>query len=184
MRLAALMMAALAAPPALAAQDGSLVERLRAALELPVRATEAREAGVPDERVQGTIWDIFRSRVPAGEAADILDAEVRTVREGAPRDNFGAYVRSQVQSGLRGRELADAIHREQERRGMRRGGARRGGGGDVRPGEPDARGGAEPRGNASGRGRRGDAAGADTGQRGPGDARPNQGRGAGRGRQP
>ena len=35
---------------------------------LPVRTAEARDAGVPDERVKSTVWDIFRSGVPAEDA--------------------------------------------------------------------------------------------------------------------
>lgn len=118
MRFACLTAFALAFPATLTAQDDSLLDRLRAAMELPVYTSEAREAGVPDERVNATIRDIFRSGVPADDAAEILDAETRTVREGGSRDNFGAYVRSQVESGVRGRALADAIHREHARRGM------------------------------------------------------------------
>lgn len=118
MRLISLTAIALAFPPALSAQDGALLERVRAALELPVLGTEARESGVPDERVSTTIRDIFRSGVPAADASRILDQEVRTVREGGSTDNFGSYVRSQVDAGLRGRALADAIHREHARRGM------------------------------------------------------------------
>jgi hypothetical protein len=120
MRLISLTAIALAFPPALMAQDGSLLERVRAAMQLPVLTTEAREAGVPAERVSTTIRDIFGSGVPAGDASRILDEEVRTVREGGSTDNFGSYVRSQVDAGLRGRDLADAIHREHARRGMGR----------------------------------------------------------------
>jgi hypothetical protein len=117
MRLISLTAIALAFPPALLAQD-SVLERVRAAMQLPVLTSEAREAGVPDERVSITIRDIFGSGVPADDASRILDEEVRAVREGGAKDNFGTYVRSQVEAGLRGRELADAIHREQARRGV------------------------------------------------------------------
>jgi hypothetical protein len=134
-------------------------------MELPVRSTEAREAGVPDQRVRTTIWDIFRSGVPADDASRIVDAEVRTVREGGSSDNFGSYVRSQVESGLRGRELADAIHREHARRGM------------GKPGAAGRRNGADEPGRANNRrdgrpddaGRRDDAGRSDDG-RGQGEA--------------
>lgn len=118
MRLTALMAIALAAPPTLAAQDGSLLDRIRTTMNLPVRTAEARDAGVPDERVRGTVWDIFRSGVPAEDATRIFDEEVRIVREGGSKDNFGAFVRSRVEAGVRGRELAEQIHREHERRRM------------------------------------------------------------------
>ena len=117
-RWMALTAFALAAPPALAAQDGALLDKVRTAMNLPVRTAEARDAGVPDERVKSTVWDIFRSGVPAEDATRIFDEEVRIVREGGSKDNFGAFVRSRVEAGLRGRELADAIHAEHARRGM------------------------------------------------------------------
>lgn len=118
MRWMALTALALAAPPALAAQDGALLDKVRTAMNLPVRTAEARDAGVPDERVRSTVWDIFRSGVPAEDATRIFDEEVRIVREGGSKDNFGAFVRSRVEAGLRGRELAEAIHAEHARRGM------------------------------------------------------------------
>lgn len=118
MRLFALTAIALAAPPALAAQDGTVLDKVRAALNLPVSTNTAREWGVPDERVRTTIWDIHRAGVPADDAARIFDEEVRIVREGGSKDNFGAFVKDRVNAGLRGRELADAIHAEHARRGM------------------------------------------------------------------
>lgn len=118
MRFTALMALALAAPPALAAQDGSLLEKIRSSGKLPWLANEAREAGVPDEQVKRTTFDFFRSGVSADDASRYFDEEVRIVREGGSKENFGAFVRSQVDRGLRGRELADAIHREHARRGM------------------------------------------------------------------
>jgi hypothetical protein len=118
MRLFALTAIALAAPPALAAQDGTVLDKVRAALNLPVSTNAAREWGVPDERVRTTIWDIHRAGVPAEDAARIFDEEVRIVREGGSKDNFGAFVNDRVKAGLRGRELSDAIHAEHARRGM------------------------------------------------------------------
>lgn len=118
MRLIALTAIALAAPPAVAAQDGTVLEKARAALNLPVSTNTARQWGVPDERVRTTIWDIHRAGVPAPDAARIFDEEVRIVREGGSKDNFGAFVNDRVKAGLRGRELADAIHAEHARRGM------------------------------------------------------------------
>lgn len=118
MHLIALTALALAASPASAAQDTTQWDRIRFALNLPVRTTEARVWGVPEERVKGTIWDIQRGGVSAEDATRIFDEEVRIVREGGSKDNFGAFVRSRVEAGLRGRALADAIHAEHARRGM------------------------------------------------------------------
>ena len=118
MRRTLLVALALASPPAMAAQDGSFFDRVRSSMKLPVSSTEAREAGVPDAQVKRTISDFWRSDVPADDASRFFDEEVRIVREGGSKDNFGAFVRSQVERGLRGRELADAIHREQAKRGQ------------------------------------------------------------------
>jgi hypothetical protein len=88
---------------------------------LPRTTTEAREKGVPDSQV-GSIIDILRrGNVPAADAQEILDAEVRATAEGRSTGNFGEFVQAQHRAGLRGRALADAIHREQVRRGMGRG---------------------------------------------------------------
>ena len=131
MRFTALMALALAAPPALAAQDGSLLDKIRSSGKLPWLANEAREAGVPDEQVKRTTNDFFRSGVSADDASRFFDEEVRIVREGGSKENFGAFVRAQVERGLRGRELAEAIHREHARRGM---------GKPAGAGKPDERG--------------------------------------------
>ena len=118
MRRTLLAALALAFPAPMAAQDGFSLDKFRSSMRLPVLSTEAREAGVPDEQVKRTVWDIRRSGVPADDASRIFDEEVRFVREGGSKDNFGAFVRSQVERGLRGRELAESIHREQARRGQ------------------------------------------------------------------
>lgn len=113
------------APVAGVAQDTSGRARLDSALgrifRLPRTTTEAREKGVPDSQV-GSIIDILRrGNVPAGDAQEILDAEVRATAEGRSVGNFGEFVQAQHRAGLRGKALADAIHREQARRGMGRG---------------------------------------------------------------
>lgn len=148
MRLTALMALAVAAPPALSAQDGSLSDKLRASMRLPVVTKEARDAGVPDERVNRTVMDFFRSDVSANDASRFFDEEVRIVREGGSKENFGAFVRTQVERGLRGRELAEAIHREHARRGM---------GKPAGAGKPDAEGKAKDPGKPNDAGRPNDA---------------------------
>ena len=90
-------------------------------LNLPLAVDAARRAGIP----AGTIWDVLdslrRRRVPAADAEQILRAETEAVERGAPRDNFGAFVNAQLARGLRGRELAAAIHAEHARRGIGQG---------------------------------------------------------------
>jgi hypothetical protein len=69
---------------------------------LPRTSQILRESGVPDEEVQSVI-------------------EAASVREHGPVDNFGAFVQDQLAAGLRGRDLAAAIHAEHARRGIGKG---------------------------------------------------------------
>lgn len=115
-------------------------------LNLPMAVDAARRAGIPG----GTIWDVLdslrRRRVPAEDAEQIVRGEVEAVERGAPKENFGAFVNAQLARGLRGRELAAAIHAEHARRGIGQG---RGRGRDADPkGPPGA-----DKGKAKGRGR-------------------------------
>lgn len=88
------------------------------ALDLPRVMQRAREAGIPDSSLRG-VMDRMRQRgIPAEEATAAVDLEVETVERGGDRANFGAFVRTQVESGVRGRDLAAAIRAERQRRGM------------------------------------------------------------------
>ena len=96
------------------------LDRVLAAAQLPVAAAEAREEGVSNITL-GNILEMIRRRgLPAEDARYVLEEEVRVVREGGPKENFGAFVQTQLDAGLRGRALADAIHEEHRRRGMGR----------------------------------------------------------------
>jgi hypothetical protein len=123
------------------------LDKVLAAAKLPVAAAEAREEGVSEITLREYLDRVRRNRVPADDAWRILDEEVRVVRDGGPKENFGAFVQTQLDAGLRGRELADAIHEEHRRRGMGRPDGRnddreRGQSGDAqsdkRPGDRDA----------------------------------------------
>lgn len=97
------------------------IDSILRVLRLPRTTTEARTKGVPDSQV-GSILDVLRrSKVPAGDAQEILAAEVEAREAGRPTGNLGAFVQAQHQAGLRGHALADAIHAEQARRGIGRG---------------------------------------------------------------
>jgi hypothetical protein len=125
------------------------------AIDLPRVMQRARAAGIPDSSIRG-VMDRMRQRgIPAEEATAAVDLEVETVERGGDRNNFGGFVRAQVESGLRGRELAAAIRAERLRRGM--GPAGRGGrpegAGEARGGRPEGAG-ARP----EGRGGRPDSA--------------------------
>ena len=118
MRKVMLMTGLLILPTPLAAQ--SILEQIQGALRLPTIATDARQSGVPDDQVTGVLEQIRRRRLPAGDASRVMDEELRAVREGGPTNNFGAFVQSRLEAGLRGRELAEAIRAEHARRGIGR----------------------------------------------------------------
>jgi hypothetical protein len=89
-------------------------------LNLPRAVERARRAGIPSDRIQEVVDSLRRRRVPAADAEQIVRGEVDAVESGAPRENFGAFVNSQLARGLRGRDLAAAIHAEHARRGIGR----------------------------------------------------------------
>lgn len=88
------------------------------ALDFPLIMQRARAAGAPDSTLT-KVLEAMRSRgLPAHDAAAALETEVEIVEQGGNRDNFGQFVKSQVESGLRGQDLAAAIRAERARRGM------------------------------------------------------------------
>jgi hypothetical protein len=104
------------------AQDSaqSLALELLQAARLPTVAREARGLGVPERDLQ----DIFatgRARgISAGSMASLFSEENDAIRANGRIDNFGAFVQERLNSGLRGRDLAAAIHAEHAARGMGR----------------------------------------------------------------
>lgn len=94
-----------------------LRDRIRKAARLPEAAGEARDAGIPEEEVEKVIIEARRRRIPASEVEAVLVESAASARANGPVDNFGAFVQSQLDQGLRGRELAEAIHREHAARG-------------------------------------------------------------------
>lgn len=114
------------------------------ALDLPAVMQRARAVGIPDSTVRGIMDQMRRRGVPVGDALPAVELEVESVEQGGEKDNFGHFVRAQVESGLRGQALAAAIHAERDRRGM--GPANRGQGragrdsAAMRGGRPDGRG--------------------------------------------
>lgn len=89
-----------------------LRERILRTSRIPEAADEAREAGIPEEDVEQVLGDARRRRLPPEETTEVLTEGAASARENGPVDNFGAFVQTQLDEGLRGRELADAIHRE------------------------------------------------------------------------
>jgi hypothetical protein len=102
------------------AQVGDASPAILRALRLPALATEARRAGVPEAAVRGVLDELRRRGLPADEAAQVVGVEVDAVNAGAPKDNFGGFVRRQLDAGLRGRALAEAIRAEHRAQGIGR----------------------------------------------------------------
>jgi hypothetical protein len=95
-------------------------ERVKEAIGLPQTVKESREAGVPEEKVREVLEAARTRGVPASETRRILETENEEIRRGGNPENFGAAVHHLKESGLRGRELAEAIHAEQIARGMKK----------------------------------------------------------------
>jgi hypothetical protein len=91
---------------------------IRVVFDLPKVVDEARRTGIPDSTIRVVLDSLRKRRVPAEETGAILQSEVDAVKGGAPKDNFGQAVNALLARGLRGRELAEAIHAEHARRGM------------------------------------------------------------------
>ena len=134
------------------------------AIELPAAAERLRERGVPAAEVATAVNAAKDHGLTAGEATDVLEAGAK----GEKLDNFGRFVNDKLDEGLRGRELAEAIHEEQERRG--KGGGGKGLDGEGPPGRDEA-GTDEGKGKGKGKGK------------GP-DGDPGEGKGAGKGKGP
>jgi hypothetical protein len=120
---ASLTLFALAAlvAPAGAQQASADTSSIWDVLKLPQTVEEGRQAGVPAGSIWGVLDSLRRRGVPAADAGQIIQEEVEAVKAGAPADNFGASVNALLARGLRGRELAEAIHAEHARRGIGRG---------------------------------------------------------------
>lgn len=102
------------------AEVGDSLPGILWALRLPTLLTEARQAGVTEVVVREALQELRRRGLPADEASQVLREEIDAVHAGAPKDNFGAFVGRQLDAGLRGRALADAIRAEHRARGIGR----------------------------------------------------------------
>lgn len=96
------------------------VERVRQAVRLPQATQEAREAGAPEGRIAEILATARERAIPAADVEEIVRVETDALRAGGQPDNFGAAVLEMKARGLRGRDLAEAIHAEQLARGMKK----------------------------------------------------------------
>jgi hypothetical protein len=97
--------------------DSAALAALRRVLKLPQTTAEAREAGATDSIIRIVLREARRRGIPAGDAQEAVEIETEALKAGAPKDNFGAFVQSQLAAGKRGRELAEAIRAEHAKRG-------------------------------------------------------------------
>ena len=86
--------------------------RLGRAIELPAQAQALRDQGVPAGEVASAVRASREHGLSAADTADVLEAA-----DEGKLDNLGSFVKEKLGEGLRGRELAKAIHEEQARRG-------------------------------------------------------------------
>jgi hypothetical protein len=107
---------------AIEAQQPSLIERIRGAMQLPAVVDSVKQnSGMPEREISDVIAEIKRRRMPASEARDVLRESNAAIRDHGPVDNFGAFVKARLDAGLRGRALAQAIRQEHARRGIGKG---------------------------------------------------------------
>lgn len=123
---AALLVAVLAPFEAAAGEAAS--ERAAAlleAMELPANAHALRQTGTSPAEVRAALEVLRKARAADDQerasrrSARLLRLEVEMAREHGHMEGFGAFVRAQVEAGVRGQELAAAIreHRGEQRRG-------------------------------------------------------------------
>ncbi len=90
----------------------SRVNEILKIIGLPGVAEQARDAGLPEEDIRTIFDEAEKRKLPPAETEILLRESGTAVAESGPVDNFGAFVQSKLDEGLRGRELADAIHAE------------------------------------------------------------------------
>ncbi len=95
----------------------SKVDEVLKLIRLPEIAEKTRDSGVSREDVRTILDEAVRRKLPPAETETILQESGRAAREYGPVDNFGAFVQSKLNEGLRGRDLASAIHEEHRLRG-------------------------------------------------------------------
>jgi hypothetical protein len=89
--------------------DAALDDDILAIITLPLAADDARDAGVDPAEVEAAIDAVDAGGGSPGDASAILTAEADATRKRGAKKGFGTWVRLQVASGKRGKELAKAI---------------------------------------------------------------------------
>ena len=100
------------ATPRAGTRRNAEMERLRIATATQHRTVEIRAAGVSENELQSFLNAMTQSNITPKTQLYYLTAERDAARANGPTDNFGSFVQGRLDAGLRGRALADAIHRE------------------------------------------------------------------------
>lgn len=104
-----------------AEEELSLLERVQRAAEIVTASEEAREVGMSEEEVNEVLEGARDRGLSPAETGDVLNESTEAVKESGPVDNFGAFVQAKLDEGLRGKELAHAIHEEHRLHGKGKG---------------------------------------------------------------
>jgi len=114
-----------AAPAAQA--EVSAKARILGALNLPLKAQALRKGGTDEQEIKAGLKAARDSKLPATDAADLIEEAVTASREHGPVGNFGSFVKTQLDAGVRGKALAEAIRNEHASKGKGKGKADHGG---------------------------------------------------------
>jgi len=92
-----------------------------ASLDLPNQAQALRDKGAEKAQVKEALRAARGKKLKPKETRDLLKEASSAADENGTIDNFGTFVKSQLESGKRGRDLAAAIRAEHGKRGRGKG---------------------------------------------------------------
>src|SRR5262245_36942705 len=72
--------------------------------KLPQKAQEVRDKGVPAPEMKQALDAARAKRVKANEMTDLTDTQSKAIDQHGRIENFGSFVQSKLNEGLRGRE--------------------------------------------------------------------------------
>jgi hypothetical protein len=143
-------------------------EDVLAAVELPLVAKKAREEGLSAREVNLTLASLKGHDVKADDAARVLRSTSKALREFGTSPGLSDFVKAQLDAGLRGKKLSEAIAGELEAHGK----GPKAGKGHGKPGGEPGKSGDEP--GKHGRGEKEEGAADVDGARGQGGGPPDQ----------
>jgi|GEM_PF-4183351 len=99
-----------------AGDAGASAKRVMDAVQLPAKASKLRNGGMSNDEVAGALDAAKDAGLTAGDAGMLLDAADAGADGDAWQGNFGSWVKSQLDEGKRGQDLAGAIAAEKDNR--------------------------------------------------------------------